>query len=50
MAEPNSITESERRLSNSYAPQFFADKGRRETDASVPCLHGAEWVVQEACG
>ena len=32
MAEPNSITESERRLSNSYAPQFFADKGRRETD------------------
>jgi hypothetical protein len=32
MAEPNSITESERRLSNSYAGQFFADKGRRETD------------------
>ena len=32
MTEPNSITESERRLSNSYAPQFLADKEKRETD------------------
>ena len=32
MAEPNSITESERRLSNWHAPQFFADKERGDTD------------------
>jgi hypothetical protein len=32
MAEPNSITESERRLSNWHAPQSFTDKERRETD------------------
>ena len=32
MAEPNSITESERRLSNWHAPQSFTDKERGETD------------------
>ena len=32
MAESNSITESERRLSNWHAPQSFADKERGETD------------------
>jgi hypothetical protein len=32
MAEPNSITESERRLSNWHAPQYFADRERRQTD------------------
>ena len=36
MAEPNSITESERRLSNRYAPQSFADRESRETDARYP--------------
>ena len=32
MAEPNSITETKRRLSNWYAPQSFTDEERRETD------------------
>src|SRR5271154_4642857 len=32
MTEPNSITESERRLSNWSPPQSFADRERRETD------------------
>jgi hypothetical protein len=32
MAEPNSITESEHRLSNSHAPRSFTDKERGETD------------------
>ena len=32
MEKPNSVTESERRLSNWHAPQSFADKERRETD------------------
>ena len=36
MAGPNSITESERRLSNWRAPQSFADKEGRETDEQHP--------------
>ena len=36
MAEPNSITDTERRLSNWHAPQSFTDERRRETDERHP--------------
>src|ERR1700685_3772328 len=47
MAEPNSITESERRLSNSYTPQFFADKERRETDEQYHLTRFADFKALE---
>ena len=46
-AEPNSITDSERRLSNWYAPQFFADTGRRETDEQCHLTGFADFKALE---
>ena len=47
MAEPNSITESERRLSDSYAPQSFTDKERRETDEQHHLTRFADFKALE---
>ena len=47
MAEPNSITESERRLSNWHAPQSFTDKERRETDEQPPLARFAGFKALE---
>ena len=47
MAEPNSITESERRLSNWHAPQSFTDKERRETDEQHPLTRFSDFKPLE---
>ena len=47
MAEPNSITESERRLSNWYPPQSFADRERRETDEQCHLTRFADFKALE---
>jgi hypothetical protein len=47
MAETNSITESERRLSNWRAPQSFMDKERRETDEQHPLTRIADFKALE---
>jgi hypothetical protein len=47
MAEPNSITESERRLSNWHAPQSFMDREREETDARYPLTRFAGFKALE---
>ena len=47
MAEPNSITESERRLSNWHAPHYFADKERLETDERYPLTRFAGFKALE---
>jgi hypothetical protein len=47
MAEPNSITESERRLWNSYAAQSSSDKERRETDERYHLTRFADFKALE---
>jgi hypothetical protein len=47
MAEPNSIRESERRLSNWHAPQSFADEERRETDEQHHLTRFADFKALE---
>ena len=47
MAEPGSITESERRLSNWRAPQFFTGKERGETNDQYPLTRFRDFKTLE---